>query len=697
MAVQNEFLALYLNEDNTRLAIVNKQDGHVWKSWIDPDELSKKPNKKWTTNINALVLLKYAEVGNLTGDVGSDNNAGLKCEITRTVQEQGVTLRFDFSKINIAFDLVLTLDGPSMHLLIPDATIKEGETHVIMAISPLPYLGYTQDSTDGYYLYPNGSGELYVFKDEELRKAAVREYTMEAYAESHVELWKMCCSDNWVIYDPTVEVLIPAWGVRAEGSAFSALVEAGDVNASITVLPSGSSIKANRIYSSFTFRKSFGTFGSAISIGGGTGVNLLGILNDKERIRADRAIHYTFLSGDEANYSGMACAVRQRLIETGKLTGTTDADMPLVLDLLCGVMEQKMMLNQLIPMTTFDQAGTMVAELGAQGVEHMLVNLKGWGAKGVMGSPANLPAASALGGEKALRRLAAQCRENHAELFLTAELVDIWSGNGGYSLNADTARDINQYIYEMPDGDQTHYLAAPASSAKWNTRLIDKVASYGVSGICYDRVGDLVFDDYSKGHVALAAQAAQTYNAMAEESARKLGAAAVNGGNLYMLSQAKLVNDVPENGDYMLLSDMSVPFVQMVLHGSVVYTGKEINGLYDPAMQQLKMIEYGYAPYYELTWQNPNLIRNTDYNELYSSEFSAWREHAAASYQFFQGALGGVWNQYIVRHEQADTDVVAVTYADGTVIYLNYGAETWQRGDVRVESSGYAVVKEGAR
>jgi len=696
VAAENDQLALYINEENTRIAVENKEDGRVWKTWIDAGELSKKPNKKWTVTIGSMVMLDYAVVGNLTGDIISDNNAAMQCEIVRTDIENGISLRLSFPKIKIAFDLELTLEGNSLGLRIPDATIQEGETHVVMAITPFPFLGYTQDTNDGYYLYPNGSGQIYRFKAEELRKSSLSTYVMQYYSDSHLQLWKLG-RDAWEMDLAELEAIIPAWGVVSDGSAMGALVEEGAVNASLSVVPSGSAIKANRIYNTFTYRKSFGTFGSEISVGGGTGHNLLGILNDRQRIEGDRAIRYFFLAGDAANYSGVACEVRDNLIGRGLLSGKTEGEIPLVLDLLCGVQEKKMLFTNMIAMTPFDKAAQMVEALHQDGVDRMMVTLLGWGNKGVFGSPINLPASGKLGGDQGVRSLAQVCNQMNAQLFLKADLVDIWGENGGFSMNADTARDINQYLYAFSSDGLDHYMAAPHTSLRWAQELIEKLQGWGVSGLYYDQIGDLVYDDYSKAHYARAAKAAELYGQMVQASMEGLGAAAVDGGNLYALRYAQRASDVPHAGDHMLLSDESVPFVQMVLHGSVVYTDLEMNGLYDPVGQRLKMIEYGYAPYYELTWENSNMIRNTDYNHLYSSEFSSWREDAVESYEIFCSALSGVWNEYMMKHEMLTRDVAAVTWSNGTVIYINYASEPWEQDGVRVEARSFTVVEGSAQ
>ena len=264
-------------------------------------------------------------------------------------------------------------------------------------------------------------------------------------------------------------------------------------------------------------------------------------------------------------------------------------------------------------------------------------------------------------------------------------------------MNADTARDINQYLYAFSSDGTTHYMAAPHVSLRWSKEMIEKIQDWGVSGLFYGQIGDLLYDDYSKAHYARAAVAADLYGQMMQASAEGLGAAAVEGGNLYTLRHALRASDVPQAGDYMLLSDYSVPFVQMVLHGSVIYTDLEMNGLYDPVAQQLKMIEYGYAPYYELTWENSNLLRNTDYNHLYSSEFVSWQEDAVASYQQFCQALGGVWNEFMVKHEMLTEDVVAVTWSDGTVIYINYAEEAWETDHVTVDGRSFTVMEGDAQ
>lgn len=75
----------------------------------------------------------------------------------------------------------------------------------------------------------------------------------------------------------------------------------------------------SRIAAVFTYRHQYQVEGAGLNISGGTSQFPLAQLYDKELIPGDRVLTYAFLSGPNADYSGMARAVRENLINRGAL------------------------------------------------------------------------------------------------------------------------------------------------------------------------------------------------------------------------------------------------------------------------------------------------------------------------------------------------------------------------------------------
>lgn len=108
-----------------------------------------------------------------------------------------------------------------------------------------------------------------------------------------------------------------------------------------------------------------------------------------------------------------------------------------------------------------------------------------------------------------------------------------------------------------------------------------------------------------------------------------------------------------------------VPFYQMVVHGCVDYSSLAGNLSYNDAYQKLRWVETGSIPHFLITHENPIRLKETSYNRIFSSQYTAWKEAMTAVYQEFNQRLSGVWNQTIERHDRLSADVVRLTYGDG--------------------------------
>lgn len=158
-----------------------------------------------------------------------------------------------------------------------------------------------------------------------------------------------------------------------------------------------------------------------------------------------------------------------------------------------------------------------------------------------------------------------------------------------------------------------------------------------------------------------------------------------------MLPYATLLRDIPDKHSDYYFGDQSVPFYQIVVHGSVDYTCTP-NRAYDLQQQKLKWIETGSLPYFILTYESPIVLNKTSYNALFSSQYSVWKKDIEEISKEFNEKLADVWNQKIQKHEERDGAVI-VTYENDCRIYINYSEVDIQVDGLDISALDYVIVR----
>jgi hypothetical protein len=108
------------------------------------------------------------------------------------------------------------------------------------------------------------------------------------------------------------------------------------------------------------------------------------------------------------------------------------------------------------------------------------------------------------------------------------------------------------------------------------------------------------------------------------------------------------------------------------------------------------MVEYGYMPFYQLTYQHSDELKDTFFADLFSSRYSSWSDAIVSNYKEMNDKLRGTWSQTMVDHRRLKDNVVQTTYEDGTRIIVNYGSDAFQIDGHTVPGQNYFVLpKEG--
>ena len=122
-------------------------------------------------------------------------------------------------------------------------------------------------------------------------------------------------------------------------------------------------------------------------------------------------------------------------------------------------------------------------------------------------------------------------------------------------------------------------------------------------------------------------------------------------GNVYSLKYADHILNAAIDSSHFRYSSYTVPFVGMVIHGSVSYAGKALNYSGTPRYELLRAIESGASLYYILCFQNSSYMKEDDLlNQYYGVDYSTWFENIVMTYKELNDQIGKYQSYYITDH-----------------------------------------------
>lgn len=684
LVAENERFQLFLQQEKTQFILRERRDGTLWRTNPDLTGRNLQMNDLWKEHMASQFILNYSD--GRKRHVKSTNNVHEKAVVSYVPIDGGVraTFQLDALKMQIAIEYVL---GPDyLQVRIPDNLIQENGEFIIVSLELTPFFEAGFDNDQGYLFLPDGGGAISRFKTEHPRYS--RQFSEYVFGADEFSFAPGFIVE--VIRGGAENVInMPVFGVVRNDHGFVGIISEGEFNAKVNAAPSGYIVELSRAGAEFIFRKQY-----QAPISRWNRVTTI----QSERVKADRAVQYYPLLGNEASYVGMANVYREYLREKYGIQGRfqqamQDGAAPLHLRIMQSVIKEGLVLDELVVMTTFGEAQQMLEALIKAGIKNIDVTLVGWGPRGYQGVlPNRLPPEPALGGAAGLRQLTDFAAENGITLMLEDNYLDAWARNGGFSARNDVIRDASRL---QVNGWGGHFLLSPVVAYhKFAMRDIPRMAELGVDGLDLENFGKVVLSDNNRVYPATRAQFAQTWLAIAELAKQKLGQVAVQGGNTYLLKVADKVTDVPMDESELVFVDESIPFYPIVVHGLVPYYGWPTNLRSDPRREFLKIVEYGALPSFELTWQDSSLLRLTRYNILFSSQYTTWLDRALDEYRQLGVELGYLQPQAIVGHSQLAPEVTQTVYEDGSRVVVNYtNAPFLLPGGAAVKPLDYLLVK----
>lgn len=678
---KNGDLSLYYGGEG--ITVKNETDASEWKSYMDESSFADfaTSTDTWKSYMQSVASVTYISKNSVNGNFNTEHSAAKSNGLSVKKYANGLEIKIDYAKSKISLTVEITLDKDSIAVRIPAEKIEENGEFYLYSVELLPFMLAGGTESDGYIFYPDGCGALSLFSKTGEKSKFAQPLTLDVYGTEETR--------DYFKETNNPSAKLPVCGIKNGSTAFLAAVTSGESDAQINVNPAVgmSALPVNRSSLSLIFRRRYTV--ELAQIKSSKTKEKSAVKLNEDLLDCDRTVKYFLLSGDSADYSGMANAYREYLIKQNILDGKNGPGSKTVLKFFMGAPTVGDTYQGLVKTTGFSDAEEILEEYKEEGVTGLTVILKGWQSGGYGDNLTSYSPESRFGGKKRLKRLNSFAGENGVRLLLEIDPMLITDGTGFFIKGKNTVADGAGS--PVTDTEQRRYISNRNYLQKNVLKALKKTGEYGSADLLIAGIGESVYSDLSSSNAAERYEMQQLFESLFEKSGENTAA---SGGNLYALKFSDFIDKSPQGTSDSLIEDMKIPWYQMVVHGSASYTTETGNSSYDLNLQKLKWIEYGAVPYFEITKENPSALRDTRYTQLFSSENSEWKEKICDIYREFNGTLD-ITDGFIIKHEYLAGDVVLVKYGSGAEIVLNYTGNDYLYEGRTVPAEGYAVIKEG--
>lgn len=655
-----------------------KKFGKLWQADVN---LKKKSLETLEGYVKSFTNYTYEQLDadhEETGYVSTDKEpAVFKLAIEYSVDEYGLYVRCAAG--NVRFD---------------SSRFKLSNVYV------LPVLNAGNTNNEGYALYPDGSGSIIDFKNAKgvefttFTTAYGQDYSFSTISGANNEVTRL------PVYGMVETSTKPDGEIIKHG--YLAYIEEGESLANIFLKSSGTA----NILQAFTAFNPRPKDTYSLSGGLSSSADAMWTVESKRKYTKDFKIRMFILDGSKENgttYSEMAKQLRSYLIKKGNISLIDDEskdgkkDLPLVIETLGAVDSTKRVLGVPVATTkalcTFEDIKTLIIDRLSDKeitknnpINNIVIKLNGWADGGLTSNvPTGIDVEASVGGDKGFKDLISYSKDKGVTIYPDFDFAYSHKDSmfDGFSTSDDLARTIDDrkaFKKQYSSVSQSYeYSTLGVISANRMMHFYDETygeyKKYNVGAIGVSTLGDSLNSDFNEDAQLNREDAKVLVNRLLEKVKKDNGKVLLSGGNIFAVKYADLILDMPLESSKLGVSTASVPFISMVLHGCVEYSGTALNLAGDYQNALLRTIENGAVPYFIVAISNASELKNhLEYSKYYSVMYSIWYQDIFDTYHTINDALAKVRYSQIVSHEFVDSDyrVAKVIYDNGTCFIINF-------------------------
>ena len=438
VVAENDNLILSVEPNTAAFSLTVKENNFVWNSV--PQDLSEDTRAKPAVQ-NMMRGQLTIECGDMVNHIVSTYNSqvdsvdagGLKVVHH---ENTGFTAMYNFPLIKVTIPVRYTLKEDYLEAEIVVGEIREEGDYKVLSADFLSAFGAGSTKEKGYIVVPDGSGAVIEFNN---KKTAYNNLGIQVYGSD------LSLSDKTV--SGYSKAYMPIFGINKGDNGLLAVISRGDAHSTVNAMISEKTSSYNTVYPRFTLRDyktvSIDRHSGVVENGGNSFI----MFDTKPQVLNSVAVNYYPLTGDKADYSGMARRYGEYLIEEKGAEKKESSTPPLFLDIYGSInAEQKQLFSTVlkpVSLTTFEQAGEIVNALADSGVEQFKIQYKNWSDSGVNDEyTQEFDPLNSLGGEDELEKLMNLLKRKNAELYLASDIQKFKSGSNLFGLRP-TVRQID--------------------------------------------------------------------------------------------------------------------------------------------------------------------------------------------------------------------------------------------------------------
>lgn len=689
LSFEDETLSLSISSDTCNITVTEKASGRVWSS--NPEIGYEDSVATGVTKTNLFSQLAVSYVGNTNAVVKTNSYAASIRKGTYEIYaiENGFRIDYSFDK-GFKIPVSYTIENGKFIASILYTGITEEENE-ISAIELLPYFGTADSTAQGFILVPDGSGAVINFNNG---KTDCAEYSKKVYGVDE-------SLPNDIVTTREEQIFVPVIGMNKNGGSFIARATRGAAESFVNASVSGISSNFNSVY----FKAIYRAAENLSVMNGSLGTAGLVLYSAEEPSDAESfTVEYSFADGENTGLGDMAKLARKELAESGELPEAEDSS-KLYVDIYGGVSKQKSFLgiqyDGVESLTDFKQAQALADKLIEAGCYNISLGYKNYSnsyfAKNIQ---TDLKPSDALGGKKGLKELISYTDKKNIDLYLFADYYSFFTTGNGFSKYFDITKDLDlgaTQVYSqklntnIPDTSaDPYYPLKPVNFVSAAEKVLASAEKLGVEGIYLGDISSKLSGDYEIGQKKRSSAALE-----AQKSAELLSEKAVmlSSPNLYMWRCGDVAVNLPVSSSANHLFDYDVPFLQMLLKGSIPYAGYELNIYNTSDDSLLRHFAFGQNLHYGFMADDASDLQSTDLVSLYGLSDAKLLDAAENAKQFDK--LYSHINGLFIDDYTLSGEVSRTVYSDGTYILVNFGETDAEIDGVTVKARNYAVVKSG--
>lgn len=659
-------LSFYFKAEDLSFRIEDNETGYLWGSSFNFDYLNEDSqlydegdlgaNESWKKRFRSPLIINYYQETNLRDEhLFASDLSSFESKLIETGDKIGFQAKLNFYISKIELDLEVYIDNEGLHIEIPADSIKENGKLKLSSIQVYPFFGAVKrNRIPGYTFIPDGTGALIRYDDKKRSS-----YTKRYYGP-----------DLGLNYETDEKFLtLNTFGVvqGINQNAFLAVIDSGVSHALLTFSPSLVETDFNHTFITYTYRTDYTQY---LNQSKTSSIKLV----QKNKNEIDIKQSYYFLSGEDANYLGMAKKYQNLLIDEGVLKKQEQGNIPLHLDVLMSESKKAFIGRKVFPMTSYSYLNEVIKEL-EQEIDKLNITLYGWQNGGYSYTAPNYQRfTKASGSKEQLKELF----ETEHDIYLEMDVIKVYHTSKGYK-KFDVAQSIGQ---ELINADNYFYLK-PTSAFKKLTTFEKRFSNYG-EGIMLSSLNALYSDFTNK---ITREEQIETIKKMLSVSKKTMVSEPLG----YLL-EADVILNTEMYSSLQIKFDDTVPFMPLVLMGYKDAFSRNGNFFSNTVNELLRMIDYHLYPSFIITEKASHHLLNTGSENIYTSQYESWKEAIISEYHFVNNALCYVKDATLNKREILAPGFVKNSYDNGVIIYINYSGKSHDDGGILIEPTSYEVI-----